>query len=136
MKSTDFDTKRIAEGYRNRPFLHRQVIETFQEDIGGRHFALGLDIGCGAGLSTKALKAICERVIGSDISPEMIRAAQEVCGQDETITYIVSSAEEIAIPEEKADIVTAAGAIQWIDRALFFAKSQSGNERERISAHL
>lgn len=48
MKSTDFDTKRIAEGYRNRPFLHREVIETFQEDIGGRHFGLGLDIGCGA----------------------------------------------------------------------------------------
>ena len=82
----------------------------------------GDTIGCGAGLSTKALKAICERVIGLDISPEMIRAAQEVCGQDETITYIVSSAEEIAIPEEKADIVTAAGAIQWIDRALFLPR--------------
>ncbi|MDE7321207.1 MAG: class I SAM-dependent methyltransferase [Lachnospiraceae bacterium] len=122
MKSTDFDYKRIAEGYKNRPFLHKQVIEKFQEDIGGQHFALGLDIGCGAGLSTKALKYICSKVIGSDISPEMIRVAREVCGLDENITYIVSSAEEIAIPAEKVDIVTAAGAIQWIDRACFLSR--------------
>ncbi len=122
MKNTDFDYKRIAEGYRNRPFLHKQVIAKFQEDIGERHFALGLDIGCGAGLSTKALKDICAKVMGSDISPEMIRVAREVCGSDEQITFIVSSAEEIVNPDEKADIVTAAGAIQWIDRARFLPR--------------
>ena len=67
MKNTDFDYKRIAEGYRNRPFLHKQVIAKFQEDIGERHFALGLDIGCGAGLSTKALKDICAKVMAGGL---------------------------------------------------------------------
>lgn len=121
MKKTDFDYKRIAQGYKNRPYLHRQVIEKFQKDTGEQFFSLGLDIGCGAGLSTKALKNICRRVIGADISAEMIQVAREVCGPDKNIEYKVGSAETISIGEEKADIVTAAGAIQWIDRDLFLS---------------
>lgn len=121
MKNTDFDYKRIAQGYKNRPYLHKQVIEKFREDTGEPHFTLGLDIGCGAGLSTKALKDICAKVIGADISSEMIQVAKEVCGPDKNIEYKVGSAETISIGEEKADIVTAAGAIQWIDRDLFLS---------------
>lgn len=121
MKNTDFDFKRIAQGYKNRPFLHKQVIEQFQNDTGGEHFTLGLDVGCGAGLSTKALKAICTEVIGTDISPEMIRVAGEVCAHDENITYFVSSAEDLSLENVKVDIATAAGAIQWIDRDIFLS---------------
>ncbi len=121
MKNTDFDYKRIAQGYKNRPYLHKQVIEKFRKDTGEQLFSLGLDIGCGAGLSTKALKNICARVIGADISAEMIQVAKEVCGPDQNIEYRVGSAETISIGEEKADIVTAAGAIQWIDRDLFLS---------------
>ena len=80
---------------------------------------MGLDIGCGAGLSTKALKAICTSVIGTDLSPEMIRVAKEVCAQDNGITYLVSSAENLSLKNTKVDIATAAGAIQWIDRDQF-----------------
>lgn len=131
MKNTDFDFRRTAQGYKNRPFLHRQVIEQFQKDTGRRQFSFGLDIGCGAGLSTKALKTICTYVIGTDISPEMIRVAGEVCGQDKNTAYLVSSAEDLSISDlfavnlpikdKKADIVTAAGAIQWIDRDTFLS---------------
>ncbi len=119
MENTAFDYKRIAEGYKKRPFLHKQVIETFKREVCGKTFECGLDIGCGAGLSTKALKNICRQVIGSDISSEMIAVAKEVCGQAEDVSFIVSKAEEISTIASKADIVTAAGAIQWIDRAAF-----------------
>lgn len=131
MENTAFDYKRIAEGYKKRPFLHKQVIERFQKDIDAKQFNCGLDIGCGAGLSTKALKIICEKVIGSDISPEMIAVAKEVCGMDNDISFIVSKAEDIqgTLSEKdiisqadiipKMDIVTVAGAIQWIDRVDF-----------------
>lgn len=122
IKNTDFDYQRIAQGYKDRPFLHRQVIERFQNDTGRQHFELGLDIGCGAGLSTKALKAICTNVIGTDLSPEMIRVAKEVCVQEQGITYLVSSAEDLSLENTKADIATAAGAIQWIDRDRFLPK--------------
>ena len=33
MNNKLFDSKRIAEGYKDRPFLHKQVIEQLQKDI-------------------------------------------------------------------------------------------------------
>ncbi|MBD5452350.1 MAG: hypothetical protein HDR25_06895 [Lachnospiraceae bacterium] len=33
MNDNDFDFQRIAQGYKDRPFLHKQVIERFQRDI-------------------------------------------------------------------------------------------------------
>lgn len=118
MDSTSFDTKRIAEGYKKRPYLHKQVIEKFQEIIIKTNFKRGLDVGCGAGLSTKALKDICDFVIGTDISPEMIKVAKEVCNEDANIKYMVSKAEKISL-EEKVDVVTAAGVVQWIEKDIF-----------------
>ena len=41
MENTAFDYKRIAEGYKKRPFLHKQVIERFQKDICGQRFTCG-----------------------------------------------------------------------------------------------
>ena len=115
----DFDFKRVAQGYKERPFLHKQVIERFQKDVSGKLFLNGLDVGCGAGLSSKALKQICGHVTGADISPEMIAVAREVCGDSQEYDFFVSSAEEIPPAKEKYDIVTAAGVIQWINRENF-----------------
>lgn len=78
MTPKDFDFRRIAEGYKNRPFLHKQVIERFQKDITDHIFPNGLDIGCGAGLSSKALKLICRHVTGTDISDEMIAVKNSI----------------------------------------------------------
>ena len=79
MNNQSFDSKRIAEGYKERPFLHKQVIEQFLKDSLEQQYQNGLDVGCGAGLSAKALKMICRNVTGTDISPEMIAVAQEIC---------------------------------------------------------
>ncbi|HKM34497.1 MAG TPA: class I SAM-dependent methyltransferase [Lachnospiraceae bacterium] len=119
MNQTAFDFKRIAQGYKNRPYLHKQVIEQFQNDVTKKRFCNGLDIGCGAGLSTKALKLICDHVVGADISSEMISVAKEVCEQNEDYDFIVSKAEEIPAMKNKVDIVTAAGVIQWVDKDAF-----------------
>ncbi|MDE6687335.1 MAG: class I SAM-dependent methyltransferase, partial [Lachnospiraceae bacterium] len=43
----------------------------------GKNFHNGLDVGCGAGLSTRALKLICDSVTGTDISAEMIQTCKE-----------------------------------------------------------
>lgn len=121
MDNMSFNTKRIAEGYTKRPFLHKQVMEKLMNHIGRQHFELGLDIGCGAGLSTKALKLICNKVVGTDISQEMIEVANEVCRNDTDVSFLVSKAEEVAM-ETNVDIVTVAGAIQWIEKQSFLNK--------------
>ena len=75
MNQITFDAKRIAEGYLNRPWLHKKVMEQFVKDCKiTSNFQNGLDVGCGAGLSTKALRLICDRVTGTDISEQMIQS--------------------------------------------------------------
>ena len=125
MDSRDFDFQRVAQGYKKRPFLHKQVMERFQKEVTGQIFSHGLDVGCGAGLSSKALKLICRHVTGADISPEMIRVAKEVCGDSQGYDFVVSRAEEIPVAGKKYDMVTAAGVIQWVERRAFLQNLQN-----------
>lgn len=125
MEAKDFDYQRIAEGYKKRPFLHAQVIERFKKDVTTQLFSNGLDIGCGAGLSSKALKTICRHVTGTDISHEMITVAREVCANTGEYDFIVSKAEELPEFSQKFDIATAAGVVQWVDKDLFLQKMNS-----------
>lgn len=120
MNSMSFNEKRIAEGYaKDRPWLHKAVIDRLKRDLTGEKvFEGGLDIGCGAGLSSKALGLICENVTGIDISEEMI----EVCKQlydSPKYHFRVSNADDFKEEKIKFDIVTAAGVINWVNREQF-----------------
>ncbi len=119
MNNKSFNDARIAEGYaKDRPYLHPQVIEIVQKDLGlDKKILKGLDIGCGAGLSSKALKTICEYVTGTDISPEMVRIAKAMCNE-EKFSFYVCKAEEIA-SDTVYDIATAAGVVNWVDQKAF-----------------
>lgn len=121
MDNKSFDSKRIAEGYAKRPWLHKEVIEIAKRDLGleeGFMYENGLDVGCGAGLSTKALKLIAKDVTGTDVASSMIDVCKELYG-DDSYTFFVAKAEETPIPSKKYDIVTAAGCINWVDRDKF-----------------
>jgi len=108
MDKITFDEKRIAEGYMNRPWLHKKVIERFVSDCEvTSNFRNGLDVGCGAGLSTKALHLICDRVTGTDISEQMIQVCKEEYKDNKAYTFYRAKAEETKAPAEKYDIVTA-----------------------------
>lgn len=131
MDNKSFDYKRIAQGYKNRPFLHKQVMEQLKSDMNVRHFQNGLDVGCGAGLSTKGLKLICDNATGTDISEEMILAAKEMCGEKE-YSFFVSKAENIPKPDKLYDIVTAAGVISWIEETAFLRNTSQIMEKEGI----
>lgn len=111
-----FDYKRIAEGYiKDRPYLHGQVMDMVKHKMNlCSNFKNGMDIGCGAGLSTKALRTICDHVTGTDISSEMIKAALALYGE-EGYNFKTCRAEDIEAKDKSLDIVTAAGSINWID---------------------
>lgn len=115
-----FDSKRIANGYANdRPWLHKSVIEQMKaEFIHKIPFHNGLDVGCGAGLSTRALKLICNKVTGTDISEEMVHICKTLYETPE-FTFYAAKAEETKIPQNPYDIVTAAGVVDWVDMDRF-----------------
>lgn len=120
MDKTLFDYKRIADGYaKDRPYLHPQVMEMLKKELQlQKNFNNGLDVGCGTGLSTKALKMICDHVTGLDVSEEMIKIAKAVYSSSE-YTFYQSKAEEAKGEFNTYDIITVAGVINWIDEKLF-----------------
>ena len=115
-----FDSKRIASGYANdRPWLHQSIIEQIKVDFADKvPFQNGLDVGCGAGLSTKALKLICNKVTGTDISEEMVHICKTQYAAPE-FTFYTAKAEETEIPQSSYDIVTAAGVVDWVEKDRF-----------------
>lgn len=120
MDNRSFDDKRIAHGYgADRPWLHKFVMARLKSDLNlTKTFRNGLDVGCGAGLSTKALGLICDHVTGTDISDEMIRVCKELYNASE-FSFYTAKAEETPFPETPYDIVTAAGVINWVDQDRF-----------------
>ena len=123
MDNKAFDSQRIAEEYAKRPWLHEKVINQIRKDCNIVLLKNGLDVGCGAGLSTKALKIICEHVTGTDISSEMIEVCKKTY-KEPTYTFYVSKAEENKIPLIPYDIITAAGVVNWIDKDLFLNNAE------------
>lgn len=122
MNNKSFDSKRIAEGYAKRPWLHKSVMDALKKDLGlseNFKYRNGLDVGCGAGLSTKALRLICDKVTGTDIAEAMVEVCGEIYGNDPAYSFYAAKAEETRTPEEKYDIVTAAGCINWVDGKAF-----------------
>lgn len=97
MDNKAFDSQRIAEGYAKRPWLHKEVMKQIRKDCNIERLNNGLDVGCGAGLSTKALRMLCEHVTGTDISSEMIAVCKQIY-KDPSYTFYVSKAEENKIP--------------------------------------
>jgi len=123
MDNRAFDSKRIAKGYAKRPWLHKEVMEQIKKDCNIEHLENGLDVGCGAGLSTKALRLLCAHVTGTDISPQMIAVCESIY-EDSSYTFYVSKAEETKIPMQLYDIITAAGVVNWVDRDLFLDNAE------------
>ncbi len=83
-----------------------------------------LDVGCGTGLPSRQLARRGAEVIGTDIAPEMIRAAKE--NNQENISYLVASTEALPFPDESFDAVTSFSAFHW------FTDTGSTKEMKRV----
>jgi hypothetical protein len=105
----------LARNYaRGRPYYHPQALAVAFEIVGRDEFELGLDLGCGTGLSTRALAQHARRVIGIDPSPAMLAAAEPPPGG----IFIQASAEQLPLSDEQVAIITCAASMHWFgDRA-------------------
>lgn len=116
-----FNPKSVAKRYlKGRPQYHSFVIGKIKESLAIKEsVSFALDVGCGTGFSSVALKTIAKRVVGIDLSREMINLAIEADG----VEYMVSSAESLPVFDDKFDLITVSQAIHWIDRTKFFAEA-------------
>lgn len=116
-----FAPKTAAERYaKGRPRFHSFVIERVKKFLALENpLQISLDVGCGTGLSSAALRKISERVVGVDISAEMLKQAENARG----IEYLQASAENLPFDEAKFDLITISQAIHWVDKSKFFAEA-------------
>ena len=114
-----FAYKSAAERYAQyRPYFHPLVIEKIKTYLNlSSPVSRSLDLGCGTGQSTIALKEISETVVGVDVSSEMLNLAKHEPG----IEYLEERAENLSILETKSfDLITSSMAYHWFDYKQFF----------------
>jgi len=101
----------IAERYADaRPFLHGTAIDMLRRDRSS--FRTAIDVACGTGLSTRALRAVSDDVVGVDVSAEMVRRASR-----EPAHFVVGSAEELPFRDRSFELASVASAIHWFPPA-------------------
>jgi ubiquinone/menaquinone biosynthesis C-methylase UbiE len=117
-----FTHKTVAERYAlYRPYFHPLVIKKIRNHLGVQNLVdRVLDIGCGTGQSTVALKETAHSVIGVDISTDMLQLAERKPG----IQYIQSAAEDLGTLESDSfDLLTTSLAFHWFDQNKFFSEA-------------
>jgi ubiquinone/menaquinone biosynthesis C-methylase UbiE len=103
---------------RGRPFHHPRTLGRAVQLLGDVPVERGLDIACGTGMSTVALRTHADIVVGVDVSPEMLRAARRVPG----VSYLFARAERLPFSGGSFDAVTCCSGIHWFDQPRFFAE--------------
>jgi SAM-dependent methyltransferase len=108
-----FDSDPAARRYaRARPYYHRVALSLAARQLGISRARLAIDVGCGTGLSTRAVLELAERVIAIDASAAMLRAAQA----QPRARYLVAAAEEVPVRDAVADLATVGAAFHWFDQ--------------------
>ena len=117
-----FAHKTVAERYAlYRPYFHPLVIKKIRSHLGIQNLVdRALDIGCGTGQSTIALKEIANSVVGVDISAEMLKLAKRQPG----IEYHNASAEDLSMFDDGSfDLITTSMAFHWFDHTRFLSEA-------------
>ena len=97
---------RYAKG---RLDVHAEFARRIVGGLGGRKPSRTLDIGCGTGLSTRALAAL-GTVVGIDISAPMLREAAR-----SRLRLARGRAERLPFPAASFDLVTMGSAFHWCE---------------------
>ncbi len=78
-----------------------------------------LDVACGTGQSTLALKEVAYQVVGTDTSREMLDRAPREAG----VQYVEASAEDLPFADGSFRLVTVALALHWFERSRFLTEA-------------
>ena len=113
----------MGAGYANfRPPVHQRVIERVLAHLGAsRKFSCVLDVGCGAGLSTRPLVPAADLCIAIDPAEAMVKWGATVAPE---AVFIAAGAEALPVRSGSIDLITAAGSLNYADLERFFPEAR------------
>ncbi len=122
MKENPFATSSLAAGYAtSRPPVHPLVIGKAAHRLGlTERVECAIDVGCGSGLSTRPLVALARKVVGLEPAESMLHWAAGVCPQ---ASFVVGRAEQLPFRAHSADLMAAAGSLNYADVETFFPEA-------------
>jgi ubiquinone/menaquinone biosynthesis C-methylase UbiE len=120
--SNPFGTDDMAAGYAtSRPPVHPRVIEQAYRQLGrSQPFERALDVGCGAGVSTRALGGFAKSCIGLEPAEAMLKWVATIAPSAD---FVVGAAEAIPLYDRSVDLITAAGSLNYANLDLFFPEA-------------
>lgn len=108
---------RVADYVRYRPSYPAEVVDTLRREAGLGPSAEVADIGSGTGIFAALLVPHCARVYGVEPNDAMRAAAEQQLAGDPRFTSVAATAEATTLPDASVDLVTAAQAFHWFDKA-------------------
>jgi ubiquinone/menaquinone biosynthesis C-methylase UbiE len=99
-----------------RPVPPAALIDLLCERAGRARPALVVDLGCGTGLSTRIWAERAERVVGLDLSEDMLAEARRR-GGPLNVEYRRADATATGLPDRSVDVLTCCQAFHWMDAA-------------------
>jgi SAM-dependent methyltransferase len=112
-----YDSERLAAAYAfDRPPVHEQMLRSARL---ARRGELALDVGCGAGLSTRALTPLARQVVGLEPIPAMLAHGPTIAPH---ARFVIGQAERLPFAAGSFDLVTAAGSLNYADLPLALAE--------------
>lgn len=119
MSANYFASASAAERYRRaRPNVHPAVMAQVAPRIG--RVGRALDVGCGTGMSSRALLDLARSVIGVDLSVEMLHWA----GSHARVCFAASAAESLPFRSGTFDLISVGMAFHWFDRTRFLEEAR------------
>lgn len=102
---------------RGRPDYHPALVPLLREHLGfDRPLGLALDVGCGTGQSSSAIRSLARTVLGVDPSASMLAQAPRLEG----LCYARASAEALPVRDAAVGLLVCGAAFHWFDRDAFF----------------
>ena len=117
-----FSSDEMAAGYaKSRPPVHPLILQRAFTALGRTQpFPNALDVGCGSGVSTRALEGLAENTLGIDPAEAMLPWAAQTAPR---ARFQVAAAETLPVADHSVELITAAGSLNYADLDRFFPEA-------------
>jgi SAM-dependent methyltransferase len=114
---TERFSNRVENYIKYRPGYPPEIVEILKAECGLTPAAVVADVGSGTGILTELLLKNGNRVFGVEPNREMREAAERLLAGYANFTSVAAPAESTTLPVHSVDLVVAAQAFHWFDRA-------------------